>query len=135
MQAAAQGSTENPSEQYSGSAAVKIRQLSALACLCAAGFAAQAASFDCQKAHTPTEHAVCSHRALNDADVKMAATYGIVKRLMPMGTRGEIQDQQVKWLQLRDQCRDNASCLSDVYRMRQQKLDLYLERVYRQGPF
>ncbi|WP_374574620.1 lysozyme inhibitor LprI family protein [Acinetobacter sp.] len=114
---------------------MKIGQLSALACLCAAGFAAQAASFDCAKAQTLTEHAVCGQRALNDADVKMAVTYGIIKRLVPMGTRGEIQEQQLKWLQLRDQCRDNFSCLSDVYRMRQQKLDLYMERIYRQGPF
>lgn len=49
---------------------MKIGQLSALACLCAAGFVAQAASFDCAKAQTLTEHAVCGQRALNDADVK-----------------------------------------------------------------
>ena len=52
-----------------------------------------------------------------------------------MGTRGAIQDQQVKWLQMRDQCQDNVSCLGDVYAMRQQKLDLYMNRVYQQGPF
>ena len=96
---------------------MKIGQLSALACLYAAGFAAQAASFDCGKAQTLAVHAVCG------------------QRLVPMGPRGEIQEQQLKWLQLRDQCRDNLSCLSDVYRMRQQKLDLYMERIYRQGPF
>lgn len=94
-----------------------------------------AASFKCENAQTQTEHAVCEHRVLNDADVKMATTYNIIRRLVPMGTRGAIQDQQVKWLQLRDQCRDNVSCLTDVYKMRQQKLDIYMERVYKQGPF
>ena len=94
-----------------------------------------AASFNCDKAQTKTEYAICEHRNLNDADVKMATTYNIIRKLVPMGTRGVIQDQQVKWLQLRDQCQDNASCLADVYKMRQQKLDIYMNRVYQQGPF
>ena len=94
-----------------------------------------AASFNCDKAETSTEHAICEHRAINDADVKMATTYNIIKRLVPMGTRGVIQDEQVKWLQLRDQCGNSSSCLTEVYKMRQQKLNLYMERVYQQGPF
>ncbi len=114
---------------------MNIQQFLVLTLLSCASYSASAASFDCHKAKTLTEHAVCNHRALNDADVKMATTYMIIKRLVPMGTRGAIQDQQVKWLQLRDQCRDNSSCLTDVYKMRQQKLDTYMERVYQQGPF
>ncbi|NNG81088.1 lysozyme inhibitor LprI family protein [Acinetobacter sp. ANC 5378] len=94
-----------------------------------------AASFNCDNALTQTEHAICEHRAVNDADVKMATTYNIIKRLVPMGTRGMIQDEQVKWLQLRDQCGNSSRCLSEVYKMRQQKLDLYMDRVYKQGPF
>ncbi len=31
---------------------------------------------------------------------KWPPTYNIIKRLVPMGTRGVIQDQQVKWLQI-----------------------------------
>lgn len=95
----------------------------------------QAASFNCDKAQTQTEYAICEHRNLNDADVKMATTYNIIRKLVPMGTRGVIQDQQVKWLQLRNQCQDNVSCLTDVYKMRQQKLDIYMNSVYQQGPF
>ena len=94
-----------------------------------------AASFDCQKAQTLTEHAICEHRLINDADVKMATTYNIIRRLVPMGTRGAIQDQQVKWLALRNECRDNVHCLGDVYKMRQQQLDLAMNRIYQQGPF
>lgn len=114
---------------------MKIGQYFTFALICSAGFSVYGASFDCQKAQSVTEHAVCHHRQINDADVKMATTYNIIKRLVPMGTRGEIQDQQVKWLFLRDQCQDNVSCLNDVYTMRQQKLDLYMKRVYQQGPF
>ncbi|MGE8539778.1 MAG: lysozyme inhibitor LprI family protein [Acinetobacter sp.] len=114
---------------------MNIQQILTAVLLCSASYCANAASYDCQKAKTVTEHAVCDHRALNDADVKMATTYSIIKRLVPMGTRGVIQDEQVKWLSMRDQCRDNVNCLRDVYKMRQQKLDLYMDRVYRQGPF
>ncbi len=96
---------------------------------------AHAASFNCERAQTKTEHAVCAHLSLNDADVKMATTYNIIRKLVPMGTRGVIQDQQVKWLQLRDQCQDNVNCLTEVYKMRQQKLDQYMSKVYQQGPF
>lgn len=96
---------------------------------------AQAASFKCDAAKTKTEYAVCEHRSLNDADVKMATTYNIIRKLVPMGTRSVIQDQQIKWLQLRDQCQDNVKCLTDVYQMCQQKLEIYMDRVYKQGPF
>ena len=99
------------------------------------GSSAQAASFACEKARLTAEKTICQVRALNDADVKMATTYNIIKRLVPMGTRGVIQDEQVKWLQLRDQCGNSSRCLTEVYKMRQQKLDLYLERIYKKGPF
>ena len=94
-----------------------------------------AASFNCDKAQTKTEYAICEHRNLNDADVKMATTYNIVRHLVPMGTRSIIQDQQIKWLKLRDDCRDSVSCLTDVYKMQQQRLDKYMSRIYQQGPF
>ena len=96
---------------------------------------AQAASFSCKAAKLKAEQQICNDRSLNDADVKMATTYNIIRKLVPMGTRGVIQDQQVKWLQLRDQCLDNFSCLTEVYKMRQQKLDIYMNNIYKQGPF
>ncbi len=113
----------------------KLIQCALVICGAYATFSVQAASYDCNKAKTVTEHAICNNRAINDADVKMATTYNIIRHLVPMGTRGAIQDQQVQWLNLRDQCRDNVSCLQDVYKMRQQKLDMYMDRVYKQGPF
>ena len=114
---------------------MKIWKCAALFLCSAFNVATYAASFNCDKARTQTEHAICEYRVVNDADVKMATTYNIIKRLVPMGTRGMIQDEQVKWLQLRDQCGDSSRCLSEVYKMRQQKLDMYMDRVYKQGPF
>ena len=110
----------------------------ALACVLGVALIAvktQAASFNCERAQTSTEKAICKQNELNDADVKMATTYNIVRKLVPMGTRSLIQEEQVKWLQLRDRCQDNVSCLVEVYKMRQQKLDLHLSRIYKLGPF
>ena len=95
----------------------------------------QAASFACERAETKKEKTICEQHHLNDAEVKMATTYKIVKRLFPMGTRSVIQDEQVKWLRLRNECGDSVQCLTDVYQLRQQKLEIYLERVYQKGPF
>ena len=96
---------------------------------------AYAASFNCQKAETVTEKAICEHRLLNDADVKMSTSYNILRRMVPMGTRSVIQRDQVKWLQFRDRCQESVSCLSQVYNMRQQQLDLQFERIYKMGPY
>jgi len=97
--------------------------------------AGHAASFSCEKARTPTEHAICEHRAVNDADVKMATTYRIVSRLVAMGTRSQIRDEQFRWLELRDRCGSSLSCLTQVYDLRQQKLDEHLNRLYQRAPF
>ena len=112
-------------------------KLSFLLMICVASIfsVTHAASFNCERAQTKSEHAICEYLSLNDSDVKMATTYNILRKLVPMGTRSVIQEQQVKWLQLRDQCQDNVHCLTEVYKMRQQKLDLYMNKIYQQGPF
>lgn len=94
-----------------------------------------AASFDCSRATIQTEHAICENLDVNDADVRMATSYKIVNKLMPMGTRSAIRDEQIKWLAMRDRCGTGVPCLKEVYKMRQQQLDIYLQRVYKQGPF
>ena len=91
----------------------------------------EAASFNCERATTSTEKAICAKMSLNDADVKMATSYTILRKLVPMKERSMIQEEQMKWLQLRDQCHDHAKCLSDVYQMRQQKIDLHLNQIYK----
>lgn len=94
-----------------------------------------AASFNCTQAKSKTEHRICNTLTLNDADVKMATTYNIVRHLVPMGTRSVIQTEQVTWLAQRNQCQDNLSCLKNSYQMHQHKLDQHMDRIYQQGPF
>lgn len=96
---------------------------------------ANAASYDCNKAKHVTEQQICAHLNLNDADVKMATSYQIIQKLVPMGTRGAIQDEQVQWRKQRNLCRVKIECIEKSYQIRQLELDLHLQRVIEQGPF
>ncbi len=53
--------------------------------LTTAGQPGWAASFDCAKAETADERAVCADSALNDEDVEMAVLYSRLKPLLGMG--------------------------------------------------
>ena len=97
---------------------------------------ASAASFDCRRAGTATERTICANLGLNDRDVRMAQLYDIVRRLVPMGTRGAIMDRQSVWLRERNRCGGNVSCIGQAYDRRIRELNRVLEeRVYPQGPF
>ena len=98
--------------------------------------AAVAASFDCRRAGTTTERTICGNLGLNDRDVRMAQLYDIVRRLVPMGTRGAIMDRQTMWLRERNRCGGDRACIGQAYDRRIRELNRVLEeRVYPQGPF
>ena len=106
----------------------------ALALICVAG-AASAASFDCRKARTADEKAICAERSLNDKDVRMNELYGINKRTLAMGGRGALMDQQQEWLRNRRTCGGNKACLNRAYDRRLADLEKSMERIYSNGPF
>lgn len=101
---------------------------------CVAG-SASAASFNCAKARTPDEKAICAERALNDKDVRMNELYGINKRTLAMGGRGALMDQQQEWLRGRKTCGANKACLNRSYDKRLSDLEKSMERIYQNGPF
>ena len=114
----------------------RLIQVLALAAVCAAGAGtASAASFDCRKARTSDEKAICANRDLNDQDVRMDQLYGITRHLVPMGGRGAIMDDQRSWLQSRKTCGGNQTCLARSYDQRIRQLNTVMDRVYQQGPF
>lgn len=97
---------------------------------------ASAASFDCAKARAPDERAICATLSLNDQDVRMSQLYGIVRKVVPMGARGAIMDDQAVWLRDRRRCGADRACLSRSYSKRITQLNAVLEqRVYPNGPF
>jgi uncharacterized protein len=105
-----------------------------LAVTCVAG-SASAASFNCAKARTADEKAICAERALNDKDVRMNELYGINKRTLAMGGRGALMDQQQEWLRGRKTCGANKACLNRAYDGRLSDLEKSMERIYQNAPF
>ena len=109
--------------------------LTAAGVLTALGGGAQAASFDCNRARTSDEKAICASRPLNDKDVRMALLFDITQRLVPMGSRDAIRDSQRTWLAQRRTCGANLSCLNIAYDRRIAALNRVMDRVYSAGPF
>ena len=109
--------------------------LTALALTFAVPMAAQAASFDCARARSPDEKAICANVALNDKDVRMSVLYDINRRTLAMGGRGALQDSQQEWLRDRRKCGANRACLNRSYDKRLDELERSMERIYRNAPF
>ena len=85
---------------------------------------AGAASFDCGKAKTADEIAICANRTLSELDVAMATLYGVRMQIpMLMGARGAAQDEQRAWLTQRHACGGDVTCLTARYQQRIVELD------------
>lgn len=80
---------------------------------------AGAASFNCGKAATPDEIAICRTTVLSELDVRMATLFGVRMQIpMLMGARGAAQDEQRAFLQSRAACGASVSCIEAVYQQR-----------------
>jgi len=80
--------------------------------------AADAASFDCTKATTPTEHAICDNPQLSHLDDQTAGLYyTLVSGGAPQATASveAVKQEQEKFLTKRNQCGANYNCLIDAY--------------------
>jgi uncharacterized protein len=91
--------------------------------LAGAGVAhAQVASFDCAKASTRAEKAVCASPTLGAKDATLTAYFQLLLRLKPaaagMAYRefdDTLRSDQRQWLKARDACEADAACLEHVY--------------------
>lgn len=100
----------------------KILLIASLA-LGAGSVHAQVASFDCRKAATPAERAVCATPDLGRKDVVVSTYYELLLRLKPasggMAYRefaDRVRDEQRQWLRDgRDACAGNVACLGRAY--------------------
>jgi uncharacterized protein len=97
--------------------------------------AASAASFDCYRARTPDEHAICNDRALNDKDVELTTRYSMVLQLLAMGMRGDLQDEQRAWLARRRTCGASRACIGRLYDQRISRIKGVFDGVASHGPF
>ncbi len=112
-----------------------MRRFCALAFVFLAPIATQAASFDCAKARAADEKAICRHRALEDADVRMATMFELEGHLLAMGGRGALQDAQVAWLKQRRHCGADVVCLTHSYDRRLAELQRVFDGIASRGPF
>jgi uncharacterized protein len=92
---------------------------------------AEAASFNCGKAKTPTEKTICGKATLNILDQRMGAKYaGLMKAIGAGSSRGSsIRAEQVWWLGQRDACGADATCLRVIIGTRIKELDAYSAQV------
>ncbi|NWD74500.1 DUF3298 domain-containing protein [Pseudomonas gingeri] len=90
---------------------------------------ASAASFDCDKAHSPLEKAVCADPALSTLDSSIATSYNAAMQRLSVDGQTILRDGQRQWLHfVRDLCftpQDTASvgfCLTRRYTDRLKEL-------------
>jgi uncharacterized protein len=72
---------------------------------------ARAASFDCAKASSFVEKAICSDKQLSGMDDQLARLY---KTARGAASNAALEAEQKAWLSSRDQCTD-AACLKKAY--------------------
>ena len=114
------------------SISIPMRKLTATICLTIAvligsvGMSASAAtnmgpSFDCDKASTATEKAICSSEMLSNLDRELAAAYKVARGNIDKESRNltVLRNQQRQWVKKRSStCSDNVQCLSRMYQER-----------------
>ena len=93
-----------------------LRSAMILAVLTMVPMAAHAAGFDCAKAASPTEKAICADPALSSLDGQLAAAWK--KALAKGGDTAALKAAQLQWLKQRDRCGAGVLCVGDRYRER-----------------
>ena len=77
--------------------------------------------FDCDKASTATEKAICSSEMLSNLDRELASAYKVAKGNIDKKSKNLIalRNQQRQWLKKRSStCVDNVQCLARMYQER-----------------
>ena len=73
------------------------------------------AGFNCAKASTPIEKAICASPALSQLDGDLTNTYLSISRSnIDSGEREALKASQRQWLRVRDRCQDSL-CIRDQY--------------------
>jgi uncharacterized protein len=88
--------------------------------------AAAGASFDCRRAGTPTEHAICRSEALSALDRDIAAVFR-QRRGRSLAPQA-VDANQRQWLAVRDACKDDAACLDKEMSARKSDLQEQVAR-------
>ena len=93
------------------------------------------APLDCAKAETPSEKTICKTYALGQDEAHMATLYSVATSLVPMGRRGDLEEQQRTWLKTRDTCGEHVACLATSYANRIRALNAVIADIASRGPY
>lgn len=85
----------------------------------------QAASYDCTRANTAAEIAVCANPSLNRMDEDLAVQYRELLNRLPPRRAEMMRDDQRSWLVARDSCGADVRCLKARYQERLARLNQY----------
>lgn len=85
----------------------------------------QAASYDCTRAETASEVAVCDDPGLNRLDEEMAVQYRYLLNHLPPRQAIRLRDDQRSWMNARDSCGADVRCLRARYQERIARLNEY----------
>jgi uncharacterized protein len=77
-----------------------------------------AASFDCSRAATAVESAVCEDRTVSALDEQMTRSYRALLNRTSGATEAQIRAEQKDWLRRRNACGGDTGCLANEYRAR-----------------
>ncbi|WP_404292852.1 hypothetical protein ACD578_10500 [Microvirga sp. RSM25] len=80
-------------------------------------------SFDCRKASTVAENAVCGRQDLSASDLAMSALYSHILKTAPKSVADKTRTSQRNWYRMRNACEDDADCISSTYELRLKQLE------------
>jgi len=75
-------------------------------------------SFDCRRAGTPTEHAICRNPDLMARDRAMGILYGVLLNDRKGAAKSQFRNAQVQWSKVRNACGGDQKCLMSAYDLR-----------------
>jgi uncharacterized protein len=78
--------------------------------------AASAQDFDCRTASLPAEKAICANAGLARLDDKVAELYGRLWARLDNDGREGLRDYQLMFLNARNACRRDVTCIEGAYK-------------------
>lgn len=86
---------------------------------------AQAAGYDCTRAETASEIAVCDNPGLSRLDEEMTTQYRYLINTLPPHRAHLLREDQRSWIVARDSCGADVRCLRARYQERNARLNEY----------
>lgn len=88
-----------------------------------------AASFNCDKAGTAVEHAICNSTGLSELDVRLNENYKLAMSNLPASQLVQLRSSQLAWLKTRNACDVQGDCLKSSMEQRSAKLESLSEQA------